>query len=617
MSNFLAGVELPSITEVLGGGGGSVPFRTPDHTFYVDGGYSGPTTNGKQETPFTTIQGAIDAAASNSFPTLITTRIVVEGRGSTQTYNESLVIANKTIVLEGRNNPVLIGHIQQRIDGVGFALPVLSIRGFASITGDLFITEALGVSGAVITDLGGRSSSSLSTQMAWTGDVFNPTIQKLPWIIRTDSITFTGFVNLGADSGRIESMQRTSVLGSLETAGFNEITNCYFGNYFLYSEIETESDLQVGIYRTRFAGPGVECRSQFSGNAFIPSDPYTITAASEAGVVFHNCTLTPPASDHEWFGSGSGGDLDVFGSTTLTDFVEFRNGTVSPGSTLKLELPARFRGTLRIDNSGVIDASGSDGLSGSDAVNPGGGGAGAADSALIYPSSAGGDGQSPEDGVSTLDRAALGGGGGAGGDGENGGGGAGGTDTLSVRDLANPGWLLAGHQPGSLQSNQIFAGIGGGGGGEGTGEYINGATGGGGGGGGGGGAVVIAARKIFVAPGGRIDASGGDGGISTDIFNSEDGERPGSGGGGGGGVIILIYDALVGDPDVFCDVSGGAGGAQPVDLAPSPIPPGPKSFGNAGSDGRVILIPTHSPLITRFSSSFSYYGYGGVGGGIP
>jgi hypothetical protein len=117
-----------------------------------------------------------------------------------------------------------------------------------------------------------------------------------------------------------------------------------------------------------------------------------------------------------------------------------------------------------------------------------------------------------------------------------------------------------------------LGGSGGGGGGtmhaNNSGSWNSGSS--GGGGGGGGGSLTIFASGPILASGGRIEATGGDGGkglINGNTSWSTSGGRKATGGGGGGsgGVIVLISGDSLSLGGSVVDSAGGSGGARASD----------------------------------------------------
>jgi len=87
----------------------------------------------------------------------------------------------------------------------------------------------------------------------------------------------------------------------------------------------------------------------------------------------------------------------------------------------------------------------------------------------------------------------------------------------------------------------------------------------GGGGGGGGGSISIVASGAILVSGGKIDASGGDGGKGAIVTQSQPNNwhsTSGSGGGGAGGLISLISGDAINLTSAVLDASGGAGGER-------------------------------------------------------
>lgn len=258
-------------------------------------------------------------------------------------------------------------------------------------------------------------------------------------------------------------------------------------------------------------------------------------------------------------GDGSGGNVTISGTTTLTGDAFYDTLTVQSGGIL---ITAGYRihcKTLcQVDSGGTIRCNGADATSATGATATG--------NQTITGGGAGANGNTGVGSTATGLNNAYGSAGGAGGAGVSAGG-AGGTVAL----FGNPGvahslpQLALGYFMGTNGSGaqQIVGFFGGGGGGGGGGDATN----AGGGGGAGGGVLLINARTVI--NNGTISANGGAG-RSTAVGNT------GGGGGGGGGVVIVNTTSFTGTTPT---ATGGNGGTKT----------GTGVNGTAGTTGRILV----------------------------
>lgn len=147
--------------------------------------------------------------------------------------------------------------------------------------------------------------------------------------------------------------------------------------------------------------------------------------------------------------------------------------------------------------------------------------------------------------------------------------------------------IIPGGQPNGDLAEALHGGSSGGGGsGQCTNVYYASA-----GGGGGGGGVEIGAVTSLALFDGRIDLSGGDGGLPTN------GGARGGGGGSGGGLLLHAFDVSL-DGNALIDASGGASGGQGA---------------GCGGGGRVLVL--HNNDSTNSSSAAEIAAHSNLSGG--
>lgn len=315
--------------------------------------------------------------------------------------------------------------------------------------------------------------------------------------------------------------------------------------------------------------------------ASLPIDGDALTAASVAQSFKESldfAAFNAGRPINSIWGSGSDGDVNVTGSTTLTRDADYANLTIgSAGTLFTLGFVVRVKGMLTIASGGKITDLGASAKAGANRAitDTVGGSGGAGTNSLSTGSVLGGaNGGSGGDGSGGGTASAgdpvtfsLGGHGASGGT-QTGSGGVGGSLTgfTSGRSalessLSMPGWVVVRSGPtnarvGTLVGIQGGSG-GGGGGGGGPGGTVAGA-----GGGAGGGVVIVIARNVTIATNADIQAPGGVGG-NADVNLLGPSGAPG--GGGGGGVVLLYYGAKTG-PALLASaaVPGGAAGTGAV-----------------------------------------------------
>lgn len=330
---------------------------------------------------------------------------------------------------------------------------------------------------------------------------------------------------------------------------------------------------------------------------------YSLTGTATLG-------LAPSADAANWelifpktnpvFGNGADGDVTITGGTTTFDAVnkQYNNLTITNTGVLEFHRGIiRVKGTLNIQNGGIIHANGAAASGSTGGLGMDGFGAG--DNVPIGHGSSGANGtnnavgSAPAAFATQTAAANVNGGADYTGYSANGGNGASGTNAggsaptipASHNINAHISAISQAHTPGHLvflisevdvgeveqgTAGGVMALHGGVGGASGGGA----ASGAGGGGGAGGGIVCIIANKVILGSTTCVRARGGAGGSPTGVGNC------GGGGGGGGGRIIILHGGASGSTlDAANCVNGGAGAAGQSG----------GGTGSTGSQGQILM----------------------------